>query len=257
MGQRLGQHFLIRRWVAVRLVESLHITAGETVLEIGPGKGALTIELLKTGARVVAVEKDEQLARALRQTFRKEIAEGRLVLVTADIRDFDPERQRLRDKSYRVAANIPYYITGDILRKLLSGQHQPRSIAMLVQKEVADRIVARDGKESILSISVKAYGSPKIIARVSRSNFSPQPSVDSALLLVSDISRDFFRHVSERTFFNVVRAGFSSKRKFLAHNLSKIAKNSHAAIARCGISRKARAEDLSLEEWGRLVRAIR
>ena len=135
---------------------------------------------------------------------------------------------------------------------------QPRAMALLIQKEVADRIVARDRKESILSISVKAYGTPKIIAEVSRGNFNPPPSVDSAILLIDNISRNFFTNVSEEKFFNVVKSGFASKRKFLANNLAKefpkelIAR----AFAACELPPKIRAEDVSPEKWKMLTEKL-
>src|SRR3990167_8224953 len=250
-GARLGQHFLTGLWAAHKLAEAVDVTPGETILEIGPGKGALTRELLATGARVVAVEKDPALVAGLRDTFRDELALGRLELVEQDIRDFTPESCKLEAASYVLAANIPYYITGEIIRQFLETPAQPRAMAILIQKEVADRIIARDKKESILSLSVKAYGTPKIIAKVSRGNFSPPPSVDSAILLVGDISKKFFGDLNEKIFFKVVKAGFASKRKFLSSNLAvQFGKDAvQRAFEVCGMSPKARAEDVPLEKW--------
>jgi len=257
-GARLGQHFLTNPWAARRLVEAAGITADETVLEIGPGTGALTRELLTTGARVVAVEKDEALVAKLHELFSTEIASGRLTLVEQDIRDFRPESWKLTADSYSLAANIPYYITGEIIRKFLTERDQPRTIAILVQKEVADRIVARDHKESILSLSVKAFGTPKIVAKVSRGNFSPPPSVDSAILVIENISRDFFVDVSEQDFFRIVKAGFASKRKFLARNLAVRFQLSAVrdAYQKCDIPENARAEDVTLEKWKCLTKQL-
>lgn len=250
-GARLGQHFLTGEWAAAKLAQAVNVRAHETILEIGPGKGALTKELLATGARVIAVEKDQQLVQHLHDRFTKSIIGERLVVIEADIRDFDPLRLNLNLGSYVVAANIPYYITGEIIRQFLETDVQPRAMALLVQKEVADRIVARNGKESILSLSVKAYGTPKIIAKVSRGNFSPPPSVDSAILLVDDISKDFFDTVSEKDFFKTVRAGFSSKRKFLASNLGIVFGKDSVRLAFdvCGLAPNVRAEDVPLKKW--------
>lgn len=255
-GARLGQHFLIQPMYARRLAEAVGISEGDTVLEIGPGKGALTKELLATGARVVAVEKDEKLIAYLREMLRDDIARGRLTLVPGDVRDFDPARSGLQD--YVLAANIPYYITGEILRQFLSTAHPPRTMALLVQKEVAERIVARDGKESILSISVKAYGVPKVVAKVGRGNFSPPPSVDSAILAIDRVSKGFFDTVSEAQFFAVVRAGFSSKRKKLVNNLSALQDKEHAAaaLAGAGIAAGARAETVPLRAWKLLAQQL-
>lgn len=254
---KLGQHFLTGMWAAAKLAECIAIQPDETILEIGPGKGALTKELIKTGARVVAVEKDETLVAELRGTFRKEIESGQLQLVSQDIRDFNPSDQHaLHASSYVLAANIPYYITGEILRKFLTARPQPRTLALLVQKEVAERIVARNGKESILSISVKAYGTPKVISKVSRGNFSPPPSVDSAILRINSISRAFFSNLDEAHFFAVVKTAFASKRKLLSGNLKKKFENVDDALNECGIPKNARAEDLPLDAWSSLARHL-
>ncbi len=254
-GARLGQHFLTGEWAARKLIESLNVQANETILEIGPGKGALTRELLATGNTVIAIEKDERLIGELEQLFAQEIEFGKLILVADDIRNFEPARFNLAGGSYVLAANIPYYITGEIIRQFLSTDSQPRALALLVQKEVAERI-ARSAKESILSLSVKAYGTPKVIAKVSRGNFSPPPSVDSAILLIDSVSKYFFSGVTEKDFFTVVRSGFASKRKFLANNLAILfgKENVVKALALCEIPEKMRAEDVPLEKWKLLTK---
>ena len=254
-GARLGQHFLTGLWPAHSLAEPVNVKPGETILEIGPGKRALTRELIATGARVVAVEKDSALVEQLAQTFAQEVRNGQLILVTQDVRNFEPTHYELRTAHYVLAANIPYYITGEIIRQFLETPAQPRAMAILIQKEVADRIIARDKKESILSLSVKAYGTPKIIAKVSRGNFSPPPSVDSSILLVGDISKKFFDGLDERHFFKVVKAGFASKRKFLSSNLAaQFGKDAvQRAFEVCGLSPKVRAEDVPLERWKKLA----
>jgi 16S rRNA (adenine1518-N6/adenine1519-N6)-dimethyltransferase len=257
-GARLGQHFLTGQWAARALAQAAHIKKGETVLEIGPGKGALTKELLATGGHVLAVEKDGVLVKQLGRTFAAEIASGALKIVPADIRDFSPEEHGLVRGGYALAANIPYYITGEIIRKFLETGATPRALALLVQKEVAERIIARDKKESILSISAKAYGKPRIVAKVSRGNFSPPPSVDSAILLIDNVSKDFFSGITEKEFFSVVRAGFSSKRKFLANNLGVKFGKARAleAIQSCGLNEKVRAEDAALDQWKSLANKL-
>lgn len=257
MGQRLGQHFLNAQWVSRDLIVSLSLRENETILEIGPGKGALTKELLKTGHKVIAVEKDTLLVSELRTTFASEITSGQLQLLERDIRGFVPEENDLFDHSYILAANIPYYITGEIIRLFLETRAQPRAMALLIQKEVAVRIVARDKKESILSLSVKAYGTPHLVAKVPAGCFNPPPSVDSAVLLISDISRTYFTTLSEEQFFTVVKAGFAAKRKQLGGNLGKVFGTKAAeALESAGIEKTARAEDLTLEQWGRIVRGM-
>lgn len=254
-GARLGQHFLTGTWAAKRLADAVVVRPEETILEIGPGKGALTKELLATGGRVVAIEKDAALVLELEKTFAKEIVSGQLTLVADDIRNVTAKKLGL--KKYVVAANIPYYITGEIIRMFLTSDPQPRALALLVQKEVAERILARDGKESILSLSVKAYGTPKIVAKVSKGNFSPPPSIDSAILLIDNVSREFFSSIDEKTFFDVVKAGFSSKRKLLSGNLKKkFGADVSATLKQCGLGEKVRAEDVRLEEWQKITNLL-
>ncbi len=251
-GARLGQHFLNAEWVARDLVKSVAVREGEAILEIGPGTGVLTRHLLTTGSRVVAIEKDEALVERLHETFASELSGGTLTLIQGDVRDVVVETLPLSD-SYVVAANIPYYITGEIIRFFLTTPRQPRAMALLIQKEVAERIVARDGKESILSLSVKAYGTPKIIAKVPAECFNPPPSVDSAIILIENISRHFFSAISEENFFKVVKAGFASKRKVLSGNLKGIIPDASAVLAHIGLPEKVRAEDVALKEWRSIV----
>ena len=260
-GARLGQHFLKHDWAAAKLAHATELGKDEVFLEIGPGKGALTKELLKLGP-VIAIEKDTALVGKLKETFAPDIEKGRLKLVEGDVRDFNPETCNpartelvrsggLKPGAYVVAANIPYYITGEIIRQFLTAKKQPRAMALLVQKEVAGRIVARDARESILSLSVKAYGTPRVIAKVGKSHFSPPPSVDSAILVIENISKRFFDDISEADFFALVHTGFASKRKMLVGNLSRTLnkKTVSAAFAQCGIPEKARAEDVRLSGW--------
>jgi 16S rRNA (adenine1518-N6/adenine1519-N6)-dimethyltransferase len=248
-GAKLGQHFLNNPHYAQLLVNAAGITPNDTVLEIGPGTGALTKFLLRSARRVVAVEKDGALAAALKASFSGEISRGVLDIFAEDVRDFTPEAQGLRAGEYILAANIPYYITGEIIRQFLETSHPPKTIALLIQREVAQRIVST--KESILSLSVKAYGAPKIIAKVTKGNFTPPPSVDSAILAITNISKKNFAGVDEKHFFTIVRAGFSSKRKLLAGNLGGVFGKERvaAAFAAAVIDAKARAENVPLEKW--------
>ena len=147
MGARLGQHFLKAEWVARTLAESVPTTQGETIVEVGPGTGALTRILLETKAPVIAIEKDEKLAEQLTDTFGEALREGQFRLITGDVRDFSPEKENIT--AYVVAANIPYYITGEIIRMFLTCPHQPRALSLLIQKEVAQRIVARDAARPV------------------------------------------------------------------------------------------------------------
>src|ERR1035437_4238489 len=219
----LGQNFLKSKSALTAMVKAGEISSADIVLEIGPGKGALTEKILETGAKVIAVEKDDRLIEVLEEKFAQEIKSGQFRLIHDDILEIDITKLGLKQNTYKLIANIPYYITGLIFRKFLEGNVQPEKLVMMVQKEIADRIIARDGKESLLSLSVKAYGMPKKILKVEKENFSPQPKVDSAILLVDKISKDFFAEISEKQFFEVIRAGFAHKRKVLIATLKEIA----------------------------------
>ncbi len=298
----LGQNFLKSQTMLRKMVDTGEVSKSDVVLEIGPGKGALTEKLLEKAGRVIAVEKDRELFEFLRTKLEKEIKANTLVLVHEDILKFninDVEllRQGLKSclKSYKVIANIPYNITGAILEKFLTAEHQPEMMVLMVQYEVAKRILGKQflpslrsnlgknfgknnpigktygvGKESILSISVKAYGEPKIIMKVPAKYFSPIPKVDSAILAIKDISRKLFieNKVSEEKFWQLVHAGFAHKRKKLFSNLRCIlqvsalsAKTPPAGKAPQGESLRSflgnkRAEELSLADWINLTKTI-
>ncbi|MEI8130341.1 MAG: 16S rRNA (adenine(1518)-N(6)/adenine(1519)-N(6))-dimethyltransferase RsmA [bacterium] len=253
----LGQHFLRSKSAIYAIVSAGNVVAGDTVLEIGPGEGVLTDALLATNAHVVAVEKDRDLIPILEERFAEQIKSKQLTLIEADILDFDPEKHGLKKGEYKLVANIPYYITGAIFEKFLSEKCSPSCMVVLIQKEVATRIVARDNKESILSISVKAFGTPKLTAKVPASAFRPAPKVDSAVLAVYDISQHAFTHwdVPEteaiHLFFKVVRAGFAHKRKLLARNLEAVAEKAQIqkSFLALDLSPNTRAEDLQLSTW--------
>jgi len=188
----LGQHFLHAPNVVGAMIHAARIEPGIIVLEIGPGKGILTRGLLKAGAKVIAVEKDQRAIEYMKENFAEEVGSGTLRLIQDDILAINPADLGLEKEKYIIAANIPYYITGEILRKFLTTQVCPACMVLLVQKEVAKRIVAADKKESILSISVKAYGEPKYINTVPKRFFRPIPKVDSAIISIDKISKRFF-----------------------------------------------------------------
>ena len=236
----LGQNFLMHARIAERIALTAGLTSDSVVLEIGPGTGMLTRELVKRAKKIIAVEADTMLAAQLESDFAQEISDGRLTLISADIRTFDLASL---PQPYQVVANIPYYLTGEIFRMLLSSEHQPSALTLLVQKEVAERI-ARAKKESLLSLSVKAYGVPTYEFTVPRGAFLPAPKVDSAVLSVRAISRKYFHtREKEHLFFELIRAGFAHKRKFVRKNLTE------EGLPGGAIPEKARAEDVHLAEW--------
>lgn len=243
----LGQNFLNSDGALAAIILAGKVSKGDTVLEIGPGKGALTKKLLATGAKVFAIEKDDRLIPVLEELFVKEIKSGKFTLIHGDVLEFNPTDHKLREGKYKLIANIPYYTTGELIRNFLSELPQPELMVILVQKEVAERIVSKDGKESILSISVKVYGEPKYIQTVKAGSFFPPPKVDSAILLIDNILKKNFTDISEQKFFEILRAGFAHKRKTLSGNLK--AYTSKEQLASLGINEKERAEKLSLRQW--------
>lgn len=250
----LGQNFLMHQQTAARIADAAGITKETLVLEIGPGTGMLTRELLSRAKKVIAVEADHELIPVLRETFAQEIETGHLELIEGDVRAFNSANI---GEPYRLVANIPYYITGEIIRTFLSAEHKPSSMTLLVQKEVAERI-ARSKKESLLSLSVKAYGTPRIEFKVPRGAFVPAPSVDSAVLSIVAIHAAFDTPEQEGRFWEVLHAGFAHKRKQLAKNLEAIA--SKEMIARgfhtAQLAHSVRSEDIPLEQWKVLTSAL-
>lgn len=248
----LGQNFLKSEQALRMMCESGEVDTHDIILEIGPGKGALTERLLAKAKTVIAIEKDRDLITILKERFSTEINIGSLVLIRADILDINLNDFQLTAGDYKIIANIPYNITGAILKKFLSTPLQPKTMVLLVQKEVAMRIVARDGKESILSLSVKAYSTPKYMMKVGKRFFSPSPKVDSAIIAITDISRNtFITEKTETIFFTIIKAGFAHKRKVLKKNLEAVAnaKVIEHMYEELQIDPKVRAEDLPLSTW--------
>lgn len=245
----LGQNFLTSIPARIAIVKAGNLTVDDTVLEIGPGRGFLTEELLSTGAFIVTLEKDRELVPYLQEKFT---TYKNFSIVEGDALTFEPSNNKQFAKGYKLIANIPYYITGAILEYYLSNKNQPSQMVVLVQKEVAERVVAKDKKESILSIAVKAYGDPKIVYRVKRGSFNPIPNVDSAVLSIENISRkNFVNKKHEENFFKVVKSGFAHKRKFLISNLKEKIElvDWHGKFIETGLNEKIRAEDVTLSEW--------
>jgi|GEM_PF-52689 len=332
----LGQHFLHSPSALKKIIEAAAIKSDETVLEIGPGTGILTSELLKTGAHVIAIEKDDRAIALLEEKFGKEYTKGekgslsgKLTLIHGDILDFgktegtssiDIETTKgssatkflmsrdvisrksrdthLKEGDYALVANIPYYITGAILRKFLENSPRPNRMILLVQKEVAERMVGRETnqgkrssgqgkpgpkKESLLSISVKAFGTPRIVGIVPKGAFVPPPTVDSAIIAIENISDknfsknnknypknsqyfinnsnsvDLLQNGSISRFFDILHAGFAHKRKVLIRNLEDVKRSTVSDLPdrivlqniwkKLGLSEKIRAEDITLGQW--------
>lgn len=256
MGRKLGQHFLVNKGIAEKIIRAASLEKSDVVLEIGPGTGALTFALAEKAGRVIAVEKDAHLASAL----GAELAGRGVVnvdIITEDIRTF-LDSPSLLPSRFKVVANIPYYLTSALIRALLEHERQPDTIFLMMQKEVARRIVASHGKESILSLSVKWYADADILFYVARGSFSPPPKVDSAVIRITPKKEKLPE--DPRAFFTVVKAGFSAPRKKAAGNLAKgLGKNKadiEALLKKLNISQNARPETLSLEKWQLLTKNL-
>jgi len=258
----LGQNFLVDRTVLKKIIGAADLSAADTVLEIGPGLGALTQELIKLVGQVVAVEKDKALAARLKEKFAAlkniKIVEGDILKLLAWA------IEQLND--YKVVANIPYYLTARLLRKFLESTHPPKLMLLMLQKEVAQRICAKPPKMSLLAVATQFYAEPKIISQVSKKSFWPSPKVDSAIVKFvpcSDASSQIHPNapnISSELFFKVVKAGFSQPRKQLAGNLTRQLKIERpaieAALKKIGLAPNQRAETLSVNDWIKLSQTL-
>jgi len=255
----LGQHFLTCGWVADMLIGAARLTKKDAVLEIGPGTGVLTRPLAAAAGKVIAVEKDETLAAQTAAALKQEGITN-VHIITGDILKLSRfNLNNLNGYNYnKVVANIPYYLTGRLIRLLLESPVKPSTIALTVQKEVAERIIARPPHMNLLALGVQAFGTPKIIKIVPASCFSPQPKIDSAIITISDISDDFFikNTIGQDAFFSIARAAFGHKRKILVNTLptDNDKRETAAKLAALGISPRARPEELSLQNWADIAK---
>jgi 16S rRNA (adenine1518-N6/adenine1519-N6)-dimethyltransferase len=253
----LGQNFLLDEGAASQIVTAAGLSSADVVLEVGPGLGALTRHLAAASARVVAVELDQRLIPILQQTLA---AHPNVELVHADILQLN--LASLLPSGYKAVANIPYYITSALLRHLLEGEVRPARIVLMVQEEVAQRIVARPGDMSLLAVSVQFYGKPRIVARIRAAVFYPRPKVDSAVVQI-DLSQEAQPAqgmCDVDLFFKLARAGFSQRRKqlrnALASGLERPPDEIAAVLQQAGIAPQRRAETLSMQEWVALTQAF-
>lgn len=253
----LGQNFLVDEASLRKVVAAAALQPTDTVLEIGPGVGSLTRHLAEAAAQVVAVELDEALLPALHHVLAPY---GNVRVVAGDILGL-PRSAFVPDTDYAVVANIPYYITAAILRRLLAAPPRPTRLVLTVQKEVADRLCAQPGNLSLLAVSVQFYAVPQRVAVIPAGAFHPRPKVDSAVVRLDVLPQPAASVPDEEAFFRVVKAGFSQKRKQL-HNalsggLAVPGEQARALLHSAGIDPTARAETLTLAEWGRLAWAYR
>ena len=247
--KRFGQNFLCDRNIVEKMAEAANLGPRDVVLEIGPGVGNLTKEIAKTVKKVIAVELDRRMVAILRDTLRLKNVE----IVEADILKFD---ETALPPSYKVVANLPFYLSAPAIRKFLESKNPPQDLTLVVQKEVAQRIAARAGEMSILAVAVQFYASPKVIRTIPRSCFWPIPDVDSAILRLVP-NKDQPEKKFSDLFFRIVKAGFSHPRKQLANNFSKTLawpdnrsrEGAELWLKGSGIDPTQRAETLDIAQW--------
>ena len=251
-NKAFGQNFLVDRSVLLRIVEAAEIHPGDEILELGAGTGVLTRELAKRARRVVAVELERDMLSLLSETTRNltnvELIERNLLYV-------DPA-EVFGSQPYKLVANLPYYITAAAFRHFLESANPPRLLVVMVQYEVALRIVADPGDLSLLGVSIQFYGKPQIVAHVPARAFYPAPKVDSAILRVDVKDEVPLTRKQRDSFFRLVQAGFSERRKqlhnSLAHGLHRKNMEVQAWLLAASIDPSRRAETLSIEDWLRL-----
>ena len=249
--KNLGQHWLVDVASLEAMVRAGEVSSGDEVLEVGPGLGALTELLLEAGANVTAVEFDKRLIEGLKGRFG-----NKLSLKEGDILQFDLSNMK---PGYKVVANIPYYLTSKLLRNLLEADNQPSLIALLVQKEVAERIAASPGNMSILGVSAQFYADVELKELVPAEFFEPPPKVDSQIIQLKPRKAKLF-DVDEKKFFTLVKNGFGEKRKKLANSLAGgmgiTKEQSRELVQSVGFQPNIRAQELSLEQWYQLYNKL-
>ncbi|MFA5052121.1 MAG: 16S rRNA (adenine(1518)-N(6)/adenine(1519)-N(6))-dimethyltransferase RsmA [Patescibacteria group bacterium] len=259
--RRSGQNFLICPEALDRMVRAAAIAPGDTVLEIGPGFGVLTVELASHARRVIAVEADRRFIPALRKLGA---VHPNLQASQGDIFKAWPTiAKEMKDLRYRLVANLPYNITSLVLRNFLENRPRPSSLTVMVQKEVAERVVAKPGSFSLLALAVQLYGQPELVEKVDRKCFWPEPAVDSAILQVRNIGQDPHGYAAKlgpdgiTLLFRIARICFSARRKQLHNNLAAgfywNDEKSRDFLKNSGISPLSRAQELGVGDWVRLA----
>jgi 16S rRNA (adenine1518-N6/adenine1519-N6)-dimethyltransferase len=277
----LGQNFLRDKAILDKIIQVANLSADDFVIEVGPGEGVLTERLAKYAKKVVAIEIDKNLASRLDSRLR---GNDKVKIISADILEINlPElivetnsktintkTQQCcvstddTDYSYKVIANIPYYITSPIIRLFLETKYPPIEMILMVQKEVAERICAKAGKLSILALSVQYYATPELLFTVPKTAFFPVPEVDSAVIRITrSLPTLKLRQASKdeiKKFFSLVKAGFSAKRKTLVNNLSTSLQLEKTVVEeklkQIGITPNQRAQELNLDDWKKLVELL-
>ncbi len=244
-----GQNWLRDEYVLDEIVRSAEITLEDNILEVGPGLGTLTQKLVETGANVVAVEADKDLLPRLNNKFQ---GKSNFELTAGDILKYDFSKM---PSNYKVVANIPYYLTSNLIRNLLEANNPPKVMVLLVQKEVAQRILANPGDMSVLAFSVQYYANPEFVMDVKKELFEPIPKVDSAVIKISRLDRPAFE-ADIKKLFRLVKAGFGEKRKMLRNSLAGglgvESSDIERLLEKSSLELTARAQELGMKDWQRL-----
>lgn len=260
----LGQRFLIDKKILRKIVEAANLKPENTVLEIGPGIGTLTQKLAQKAKRVIAVEKDRKMVEILKEILKDF---KNVEIINKDILRLDPKPYTL--KTYKIVANLPYYITSPVIRKFLESENPPKEMILMVQKEVAQRIAARPPKMSILAVSVQFYAKPEIISYVSKKSFWPSPKVDSAIIKIIPRRSAYGSASFCERFFRIVKAGFSQPRKQILNNLAEglalslpkgLKLNKERVkfwLGKNKIKPTQRAETLTIKDWINLIQSYK
>ena len=268
LKRSMGQNFLIDQKILKKIISAAEIKPTDAIVEIGPGLGILTTELAKHAGKVIAIEKDEKLAEILESgIMNHESWRGKIKIINQDILKIQNSEFRIHDSRFKVVANIPYNITSAIIRKFLEAENKPSIMVLLVQKEVAQRICAKSGEMSLISVAVQFYAEPKIVATVPASSFFPVPKVDSAIIKIKIKNQKSCLpagrakiKIKEEDFFRMVKFGFAARRKTLENNLAAgfhITKSRASdIIKKAGLPENIRAQELSIEDWVKLYRKI-
>jgi len=253
----LGQNFLVNEKIYQFIVGETAPQKDEIIIEVGPGEGILTEYLAKSGAQIIAIEKDSRLVPILKEKFKEQ---KNVIIVEKDILKFSPQNYKLETGNYKLVGNIPYYLTSHLLRIVLEDWPKPKLILFMVQKEVAQRMVAKVPDMNLLALSVQFFAEVKIIKNVSKGNFRPAPKVDSALVKI--IPKDHFDHdkLFQKNFFKLAQAAFQNKRKqilnSLVHNLKLDKVFTTQKLTEAKINPSRRPESLNLEEWEKLTKLL-
>ena len=255
----LGQNFLIEPNIYEKILEASEIKRGDKIVEVGPGLGTLTEYLLEAvgeSGSIIAIEKDDVFVKILEDKFKNA---KNVKIIHRDVLNFKFQISNFKTKSYKIVGNIPYYLTSKLLRTVFEEWSRPELIVLMVQKEVAERIVVIPPKSNLLSTSVQYFSNPKIVKRISRGNFWPKPKIDSAIIKLN-VKRKIKNEKYQKDFFKIVKAGFSGKRKQLINSFCHALKMPKESVQKnlntAGIDSKRRPETLTIPEWIKITKTF-